>query len=37
MKITELYEGAEPKLPGAVSGISIMSPEQFAGVEDSEP
>ena len=36
MKITELYEGAEPRLPGAVSGISIMSPEQFAGVEDSE-
>ena len=31
MKITELYEGAEPKLPGAVSGIKIMTPQQFAG------
>jgi hypothetical protein len=29
MKITELFEGAEPRLPGAVSGIKIMSPEQF--------
>ncbi len=36
MKITELYEGAEPRLPGAVSGIKIMTPQQFAGVEDSE-
>lgn len=31
MKITELYEGAEPRLPGAVSGIKIMTPQQFAG------
>ena len=31
MKITELYEGAEPKLPGAVSGIKVMTPQQFAG------
>jgi len=37
MKITELYEGAEPRLPGAVSGIKIMTPQQFAGQEDSEP
>lgn len=29
MKITELYEGAEPRLPGAVSGIKIMTPQQF--------
>jgi len=37
MKITELYEGAEPKLPGAVSGIKVMTPQQFAGQEGSEP
>jgi hypothetical protein len=36
MKITELYEGAEPKLPGAVSGIKIMSPEQFVNQADKE-
>ena len=36
MKITELYEGAEPRLPGAVSGISVMTPQQFAGVEDEQ-
>ena len=34
MKITELYEGAEPKLPGAPSGIKIMSVDQF--VSDPE-
>jgi hypothetical protein len=37
MKITELFEGAEPRLPGAVSGIKIMTPQQFAGVESNEP
>lgn len=36
MKITELYEGAEPRLPGAVSGIKIMTPQQFAGQADDE-
>jgi Gene product 88 len=36
MKITELFEGAEPRLPGAVSGIKIMTPQQFAGVEDDQ-
>jgi hypothetical protein len=36
MKITELFEGAEPRLPGAVSGIKIMTPQQFAGQEDSD-
>jgi hypothetical protein len=36
MKIIELYEGAEPKLPGAVQGIKIMTPQQFAGVDDNE-
>lgn len=29
MKIKELYEGAEPNLPGAVPGIQIMSMDQF--------
>ena len=36
MKIKELYEGAEPRLPGAVSGIKIMTPQQFAGVQGGE-
>jgi hypothetical protein len=36
MKITELYEGAEPRLPGAVSGIKVMTPQQFAGIDDNE-
>jgi hypothetical protein len=31
MKITELYEGAEPKLPGAFNGVKVMTPQQFAG------
>lgn len=29
MKFTELFEGTEPKLPGASSGIKIMTPQQF--------
>lgn len=29
MNIQELYEGAEPKMPGAPKGISIMTPQQF--------
>ena len=36
MKITELYEGAEPRLPGAVSGIKVMTPQQFAGQADDD-
>ena len=36
MKITELYEGAEPRLHGAVSGIKVMTPQQFAGQADEE-
>ena len=36
MKITELYEGAEPRLPGAVSGIKVMTPQQFAGEADDD-
>jgi len=31
-----ITEDAEPKLPGAVNGVKVMSPEQFAGVEDEE-
>jgi len=31
MKITELHEGAEPKLPGAFNGVKVMTPQQFAG------
>ena len=29
MKIVQLLEGAEPKMPGAPSGIQIMTPQQF--------
>jgi hypothetical protein len=29
-----ITEDAEPKLPGAVNGVRVMSPEEFAGVED---
>jgi hypothetical protein len=29
MNLKELYEGATPKLPGAVQGIQIMTPQQF--------
>ena len=38
MKITELYEGATPKLPGAPQGVEIMSMDQFVGqAGDAEP
>jgi len=37
MKITELHEGAEPKLPGAFNGVKVMTPQQFAGQSDDEP
>lgn len=39
MKITELFEGVTPKMPGAPSGIKIMTPQQFAasaGSDDAE-
>jgi hypothetical protein len=29
-----LKEDEEPNLPGAVNGVKVMSPEEFAGVED---
>jgi len=31
MNIIELMEGATPNLPGAVSGIKVMTPQQFVG------
>ena len=37
MKITELYEGAEPKLPGAFNGVKVMTPQQFVGQAGEEP
>ena len=37
MKITELlYEGVTSKLPGAVDGIKIMTPQQFAQQDNDE-
>jgi hypothetical protein len=38
MNFKELLEGAEPKMPGAPSGIKIMTPQQFvASAGDSKP
>ena len=38
MNFKELLEGAEPKMPGAPSGIKIMTPQQFvADAGDSKP
>ena len=41
MNFKELHEGAEPKMPGAPSGISIMTPQQFvaksAAGEEPQP
>jgi hypothetical protein len=31
-----ITEDEEPKLPGAVGGVKVMSPEEFAGVDDEE-
>ena len=36
MKIQELFEGTTPKLPGAVSGIKIMTPQQFVATDEQE-
>lgn len=38
MNFKELFEGVEPKLPGAPKGVKIMTPQQFvaAGSNDSE-
>ena len=39
MKLQELYEGAQPTLPGAVPGIQVMTPQQFVAksAEGEEP
>ena len=37
MKLKELYEGVEPKLPGAVKGIKVMSMDQFVAQSDDQP
>lgn len=39
MNFKELFEGAEPKLPGAPKGIQIMTPQQFVAksAEGEEP
>lgn len=37
MNFTELFEGATPKLPGAVGGIKIMSMDQFLAQSGDEP
>ena len=41
MNFKELHEGAEPKMPGAPKGISIMTPQQFvaksAAGEEPQP
>ena len=37
MKIKNLMEGAEPKLPGAPSGIKIMTPQQFVAKAGDMP
>jgi hypothetical protein len=37
MKFVELFEGATPKLPGAVSGIKVMSMDQFLAQSGDEP
>jgi hypothetical protein len=37
MNFKELLEGAEPKMPGAPSGISIMTPQQFVAKAGDMP
>jgi hypothetical protein len=37
MKFVELFEGTTPKLPGAVSGIKVMSMDQFLAQSNDEP
>jgi len=37
MKFKELFEGATPKLPGAVGGIKVMSMDQFLAQSGDEP
>ena len=37
MNIQQLFEGTEPKLPGAPSGIKIMTPQQFVANASDVP
>ena len=37
MNFKELLEGAEPKMPGAPKGISIMTPQQFVASAGDMP
>ena len=37
MNFTELFEGATPKLPGAVGGIKVMSMDQFLAQSGDDP
>ena len=37
MNIIELFEGATPKLPGAVGGIKVMTMDQFLAQSDDLP
>jgi hypothetical protein len=37
MNFQELFEGATPKLPGAVGGIKVMSMDQFLAQSGDEP
>jgi hypothetical protein len=37
MKIRNLLEGAEPKLPGAPKGIQVMTPQQFVAKAGDMP
>jgi hypothetical protein len=37
MNFKELFEGSEPKMPGAPSGISIMTPQQFVAKAGDMP
>lgn len=36
MNFKELYEGTSPKLPGAVKGIKVMTPQQFVAQADND-
>ena len=36
MNFKELFEGAEPSMPGAPRGIQIMTPQQFVARSDNE-
>lgn len=37
MNFKELFEGAEPKLPGAFKGVQVMTPQQFVAQAGDEP